>query len=129
MSKNTFPASRRLDQQGVQQTLRKGRRKHGLAFEIRQVSSETEERKDGARLAISVPKRLLKSAVHRNQVKRVVRESFRQHAIAKRPLEILVIFRGKPSLPGNEKKTYRMDIEALFTGAEAGFVASHSCAA
>jgi len=127
MGKKTFPASKRLNQAGVQQTLRKGRRKHGLVFEIRRVFSGTEEKKDGARLAISVPKRLLKSAVRRNQVKRVVRESFRQHAIADRPLDMLVIFRSKPSTPtAKEKYTYRMDIDALFAGAEAEFFATHS---
>ena len=36
-----------------------------------------------ARMAIAVPKKLLKSAVARNRIKRVVREAFRAHATLK----------------------------------------------
>lgn len=36
-----------------------------------------------ARMAIAVPKKLLKSAVARNRIKRVVREAFRAHAALK----------------------------------------------
>jgi len=43
-----------------------------------------------ARIAISVPKRLLKSAVDRNQFKRWVRESFRRHEIRALPVDMLI---------------------------------------
>lgn len=44
----------------------------------------------GARLAISVPKRLEKRAVSRNRIKRWVREAFRQHPIKTHPVDLLV---------------------------------------
>jgi ribonuclease P protein component len=124
MGKNSFPSSKRLDQRGVQQALRKGRRKQGQVFEIRSISA-AEEKTRGARLAISVPKRLLKSAVRRNRVKRLVREAFRHHSASARPLDMLIVFRAKPlALGAQEKKAYRMDIDALFAGVEAGFMTS-----
>ena len=43
-----------------------------------------------ARLAISVPKRLLKSAVDRNRFKRWVREAFRCHEIRALPVDLLI---------------------------------------
>ena len=46
-----------------------------------------------ARLAIAVPKRIVKSAVDRNRVKRAIREQFRQHEIRSSPVDILVTLR------------------------------------
>src|SRR5260221_13484810 len=43
-----------------------------------------------ARIAISVPKRLLKSAVDRNQFKRWVREAFRRHEIRALRVDMLI---------------------------------------
>jgi ribonuclease P protein component len=45
------------------------------------------------RLAIAVPKRILKSAVERNTVKRVIREEFRRHAARVSPADMLVTLR------------------------------------
>ena len=42
------------------------------------------------RIAVAVPKRLLKFAVDRNRVKRVIREQFRQHQIRACPVDVLV---------------------------------------
>lgn len=42
------------------------------------------------RIAIAVPKRMLKFAVDRNRVKRVIREQFRQHQIRACPVDVLV---------------------------------------
>ena len=44
------------------------------------------------RIAIAVPKRILKFAVDRNRVKRVIREQFRQHQIRACPVDLLVTF-------------------------------------
>ncbi len=41
------------------------------------------------RIAIAVPKRILKHAVDRNKVKRVIREQFRQHGARQLPVDML----------------------------------------
>lgn len=43
-----------------------------------------------ARIAISVPKRLLRFAVDRNRFKRWVREAFRHHEIRMLPVDMLI---------------------------------------
>ncbi len=62
-----------------------------------------------ARMAISVPKRLIKSAVDRNRFKRWVREAFRHHEIRVLPVDLLVsliqrveVANGSPSGPAQE---------------------------
>ena len=42
------------------------------------------------RIAIAIPKRMLKFAVDRNRVKRVIREQFRQHQVRACPVDVLV---------------------------------------
>lgn len=48
-----------------------------------------------SRIAIAVPKRLLKSAVCRNAVKRWIRETFRQHAVRHSGADMLITLEGK----------------------------------
>ena len=48
---------------------------------------------DQARLGMAVPKRQLKRAVDRNHIKRLIRESFRQHQAQLRGLDIVVLVR------------------------------------
>ena len=67
---------------------------------IRSVDTTTVESSDagapeGARFAISVPKRFLKSAVRRNQFKRLVREAFRHHEIRSLPVDMLISLASK----------------------------------
>jgi ribonuclease P protein component len=50
------------------------------------------------RIAIAVPKRILKSAVDRNYVKRVVREHFRQDGVRLSPVDMLITLRSKVSM-------------------------------
>jgi len=49
--------------------------------------------RDYARLGMAVPKRQLKRAVDRNRIKRLIRESFRQHQAQLRGLDIVVLVR------------------------------------
>ena len=49
------------------------------------------------RIAIAVPKRILKRAVDRNKVKRVIREQFRQDGARKLPVDILFTLQSKPT--------------------------------
>jgi ribonuclease P protein component len=52
----------------------------------------------GARLAVAVPKRLLKKAVERNLVKRWIREALRQHAARKISMDVLLTLTAKVNL-------------------------------
>jgi ribonuclease P protein component len=59
---------------------------------------ESREELSGARLAIAVPKRLLKKAVERNLVKRWMREALRQHAARKISIDVLLTLTAKINL-------------------------------
>lgn len=59
------------------------------------------------RIAIAVPKRILKSAVDRNRVKRVIREEFRQHAVRRLPVDMLVTLHNKVVAPSGESMTQK----------------------
>jgi ribonuclease P protein component len=53
-----------------------------------------------ARLGLALTRRLVPSAVHRNLVKRLVRETFRRHAIKKAGLDCVVSLRER-SMPAS----------------------------
>lgn len=61
------------------------------------------------RIAIAVPKRILKSAVDRNRVKRVIRETFRQHPVRGLPVDMLVTLRSDAQpVPGeHDTRTHK----------------------
>jgi ribonuclease P protein component len=68
----------------------------------------------GARLAIAVPKRLLKKAVERNLVKRWIREALRQHTARKIPMDVLLTLTAKVNLKlTGEKARVRQQINDL----------------
>lgn len=50
---------------------------------------------DDARLGMAISKRVLKNAVERNRIKRIVRESFRYHQQALGGLDIVVMCKGE----------------------------------
>ncbi len=107
-----FPAVARLDARGVEAVLESGirlRGKAGTPWLVRLlaasggngrsgadgksatgVTTTTDYAANPARLAISVPKRLVKSSVSRNYLKRQAREAFRQHRVRLLPLDMLV---------------------------------------
>ena len=58
------------------------------------------------RIAIAVPKRIVKFSVDRNQVKRLIREQFRQHPARTLPVDLLVTFQRRlPAKQGRIRAT------------------------
>ena len=56
-----------------------------------------------ARLGLAVPKRQIRRAVSRNRIKRLVRESFREHQDKLAGLDIVVLVRGGAVQDSNRK--------------------------
>lgn len=71
----------------------------------------------GARVALAVPKRQLKRAVDRNRVKRILRETFRQHQVRDAGIDILVTLNGVPKLvaASTVKREVRKSIQRAAT--------------
>ena len=79
--RNTFPASSRLKRPSEYVQALKGRRiSRGVLFVVNtpRLAPDT-PRQTEARLGLIIPKRLAQRAVTRNQIKRILRESFRLH--------------------------------------------------
>jgi ribonuclease P protein component len=103
----TLPRTYRLGTNAVGDVLRFGRRLQaavsggtstGRILSIKAINRAGEPQGAHARLAIAVPKRLMKSAVDRNRVKRWAREAFRQHALKLQPVDLLVTLGSKVDL-------------------------------
>ncbi len=76
--------------------------------------------RSGARIAIAVPKRLLKKAVERNLVKRLIRETLRQHGARLVAADMLLTLTAKINLKNaSEKLHLKQQISNLFAKAEA----------
>jgi ribonuclease P protein component len=70
---------------------------------------------DRARLGIIIKKRLVKSAVDRNQIKRLVRESFRHHQAVVKGFDMIVLLRSTPFIQEQLAKiVLRNDIDNLW---------------
>jgi ribonuclease P protein component len=91
----------RLASTEVKRLLGRGQRANessgGLTLTVRALPSER-RRPDHSRagIALAVPKQQLKRAVDRNRAKRVLRESFRQHAVREHPVDLLVTLSAIP---------------------------------
>jgi ribonuclease P protein component len=96
MPPNSFPPAKRLDQHGVRTVLKSGRRVSRADVEIKFLARPIAT--DAARLAIAVAKRLVKHAVARNRIKRLVREGFRQHPVSACANDLLVTYKSKDAL-------------------------------
>jgi ribonuclease P protein component len=73
----------------------------------------------GARLAVAVPKRLLKKAVERNLVKRWMREALRQHPARKTSADVLFTLTAKVNLKiAGERGRVRQQINDLLASVD-----------
>ena len=67
-----------------------------------------------ARIAIAVPKRLLRSSVSRNTVKRWIRESFRQHPMRECQVDILITLESTIDFKNNAAcQAARLELQGL----------------
>jgi ribonuclease P protein component len=96
----------RLASAEVKRLLQHGQRQvaavSGYAFSARtSAANSAQQRPDEtpitAKMALTVPKRLLKRAVDRNRAKRVLRETFRQHEARLLPLDMMVMLHARPA--------------------------------
>jgi ribonuclease P protein component len=83
-----------------------------LLSRIRQPASFASQPITETRLGLVISKRWLKHAVDRNRVKRIVRESFRQHKKILKELDIIVLIRSECSAVS--KPQLRNDIDHLW---------------
>ena len=109
-----LPRSSRLIKHEVVTLLRQGARFSRAELEIK-----LGENKFGrGRIAIAVPKRILKLAVDRNQVKRLIREVFRRNRVRVSPVDLLVTLRGVPTIGPGERsisKQQRRQLRGTFS--------------
>lgn len=82
-------AQRLLSPEQFTRVFRSGRRSGNACFTV----IATPAPGSSARLGLAVSKKVSKSAVQRNRIKRVVRESFRKHSAALPVLDIVVMAR------------------------------------
>ncbi|MCY7388299.1 MAG: ribonuclease P protein component [Burkholderiales bacterium] len=109
-----FCRHHRLIQREVVDLLKDGARINRAEFFVR-----LGENKLGyARMAVAVPKRILKLAVDRNRVKRLIREEFRQSKVRAIPADLLVTLRSAVTVgPKGRKvlKQQRLQLQRTLT--------------
>lgn len=80
MQRNTFCKAERLNSKKLIEKMFEGGSKSFSVFPLRMVCMELEEPgKVSAAILISVPKKRFKRAVHRNRIKRQIREAYRKN--------------------------------------------------
>ncbi len=67
-----------------------------------------------SRLGIAVSKKSANS-VHRNKIKRLVREAFRKHEVKKSNMDLLVIFNKSIKFKDNTSQNFSNNIQNLFS--------------
>lgn len=98
MAPATFPRAARLLTPRDFARLRSTSRRIGT----RHLTAEVAPRDTGgARLGLAVSRKVSKSAVHRNRIKRIARDSFRRHRDALPAVDILVIARSSADQEDN----------------------------
>lgn len=97
-----FSRQNRLVKHEVERLLRVGARLSRADFIVKLGENQVSR----GRIAIAVPKRVLKSAVDRNRVKRVIRETFRQHPVRGFSVDMLVTLRSDVQAAPGESKTH-----------------------
>ncbi len=75
--------------------------------------SVTDNRLGAARLGMTVPKRIVKRAVARNRIKRIIRESFRAHRASLPPMDVVVGIRRAVG-EGPDRKQLRESLDELW---------------
>ena len=98
-----FRRQHRLVQRDVVPLLRDGARLNQAEFALKLGGNSFRQ----GRIAIAVPKRILKSAVDRNYIKRLIREQFRQHVVRSSPVDVLITLRGEVSSKKATGRTLR----------------------
>jgi ribonuclease P protein component len=115
---SAFPSGKRLAQAGVLAVLKLGKRLAKADFELRFLIPSTRSVSSVGKIAISVPKRLVKSSVARNRIKRLVREEFRAHEAAKAPLHMHVSYRSRnDGRLASSRRLLRAELAGLFEDA------------
>ena len=103
VTRRTFPRRHRLVKHEVLALLHDGARFSRQEFVIKLDGNGFGH----GRIAISVPKRILKFAVDRNLVKRAIREEFRQNAVRLLPVDLLVTLRSSGTRPLGERRIHK----------------------
>ena len=99
-----FRRQHRLARHDVIPLLRDGAQLHRATLALKLAKNSIGQ----GRIAIAVPKRILKKAVERNRVKRAVREVFRLHQVRAHPVDMLVTLQRKtPAQTGSRKVAQR----------------------
>lgn len=111
----SFPSAHRLNRSEVLAVLKRGKRLSQEDFELRFLISSRDGTENPSRIAIAVPKRLLKSAVARNRIKRLVREEFRSRTATGVSLQLLVTLKArKDGRLADARRGLRSELSALF---------------
>lgn len=106
-----FPKSARL-LKPADFRFRSYQRFHSPFFKFLYSTEESDRRLDGARMGISISKKVLRRAIARNRVKRLLKETFRHNRSALNNSDVHVI--GLSGLDQAWRELSRADVESIF---------------
>lgn len=110
MADASFPRSVRILRSADFERLRKtGKRVHTRNF---RADVATRDEEDAARLGLTVSRRVSKSAVRRNRIKRICRDSFRRHRALLPALDI--VLSAGPQADARDNAELRADLTQLW---------------